>query len=84
MIAQGHRQDGLRALADKARELAQQDATELVQRFGSLRVREIQPRCVNPNQRTAWDRKVPALSHKSERNYGRLLHQIQCGLGTAR
>ena len=38
-LAQGQLQDGLRALADKARQLAQQDVTELVQRFGSLGVR---------------------------------------------
>jgi hypothetical protein len=32
-------QEGLQALSDTARQLAQQDATELVQRFGSLGVR---------------------------------------------
>ena len=40
-VARTRLQEGLQALADTARQLAQQDATELVQRFGSLGIRKL-------------------------------------------
>jgi hypothetical protein len=40
-VARTRLQAGLQALANTARQLAQQDATELVQRFGSLGVRKL-------------------------------------------
>ena len=40
-VARTRLQEGLQALANTARQLAQQDATELVQRFGSLGIRKL-------------------------------------------
>ena len=62
-VARARLKQGLSQLANQARNLARQDATELVQRFGEL-----------GGGSSTWRR-----NERRQRNYGRLLHPLQPG-----